>query len=107
MLTGRSPTTTFGERFKKFQVSQPGEDLLRIRHHFYLPDLKNEKLGTRIYHTPPWTVYRKNDSCIYLEGLAAPGNPAPEKISVVNRDTAAPTYTIMTISVFKGEISIP
>ena len=57
---------TFAPKFKQFEVHGPGSDLISIRHHFSLPDLKGQDLGQEVYRKPPWAIYRKGDSWIYL-----------------------------------------
>ncbi len=97
---------TFGDRFRKFQVARPGADVVRIRHHFFLPVLRSEKLGTRIYQSPPWTVYRKGGSFIYLEGLTTPEGFQAEKVSVVSRDHGcAQMYHYDDFSFSKGNFN--
>lgn len=97
---------TFDARFEKFQVAQPGDDVVRIRHHFFLPDLHNEKLGKKIYQKTPWTIYQKGGSWIYLEAPNVPEGARPEKISVVNRDhSSARIYHYDDFSFQKGSLN--
>jgi hypothetical protein len=60
---------TFHPKFKKFEISAPGEVAVNIRHHFALPDLDGKDLGQEFYRKAPWAVYKKGDSWIYL-GIA-------------------------------------
>jgi len=57
---------TFDHKFKKFEIEEPGDDAISIRHHFGLPDLKDKDLGREFYRKPPWAVYKKDGSWIYL-----------------------------------------
>ncbi len=57
---------TFDSKFKKFEVKGPGEDIVAISHHFSLPDLDGNNLGKEVYRKPPWAIYKKDDSWIYL-----------------------------------------
>jgi len=57
---------TFHEKFKQFEVAGPGDDTISIRHHFALPDLDGKNLGKEFYRKPPWAVYKKDNSWIYL-----------------------------------------
>ena len=57
---------TFHPRFKPFQVNGPGDDTITIRHHFSLPDLNGLDLGKEVYRKPTWTIYKKEDSWIYI-----------------------------------------
>jgi len=98
--------TTFDARFEKFKVPRPGDDVVRIRHHFFLPDLRNEKLGRKIYQNPPWTIYQKGGSWIYLEAPGVSAAALPEKISVVNRDhSSARIYHYDDFSFPKGNFN--
>jgi len=58
--------TTFHPKFKLFEVNAPGKDNISIRHHFFLPDLNGRDLGEEVYRKPPWAIYRKGSSWIYL-----------------------------------------
>ncbi len=64
---------TLNPQFKTFETDGPGEDNISIQHHFSLPDLEGKDLGKEFYHKPPWAIYKKNDSWIYL-GIS----PIPE-----------------------------
>lgn len=97
---------TFDARFEKFKVSLPGDDVVRIRHHFFLPDLHGEKLGEKIYQKPPWTIYQKGGSWIYLEAPGVLKGAGPEKISVVNRDhSSARIYNYNDSCFLRGNFS--
>jgi hypothetical protein len=58
--------STFHPKFKLFKADGLGEDIITIRHHFSLPDLNGQGLGKKVYRKPPWAVYRKGNSWIYL-----------------------------------------
>ena len=58
--------STFHPKFKLFEADGPGEDMITIRHHFSLPDLNGQDLGKGVYRKPPWAVYRKGNSWMYL-----------------------------------------
>jgi len=57
---------TFDPKFSKFLKDGPGPDVVTIRHHFELPCLKPDKLGREVYRKPPWAIYRKGQSWVYL-----------------------------------------
>lgn len=67
-------STTFHSRFKHFEVNKPGEDIISIHHHFSLPVLSANDLGKQIYRKPPWIIYKKGSSWIYLGILAGQKN---------------------------------
>jgi MoaA/NifB/PqqE/SkfB family radical SAM enzyme len=57
---------TFHPKFRKFQKDGPGPDTVTIRHHFGMPDMKPDELGREVYRKPPWAIYRRGRSWIYL-----------------------------------------
>lgn len=57
---------TFHAKFENFRVEGPGPDTVSIRHHFTLPDLAGKDLGQELYRKPPWAIYGRNGSYIYL-----------------------------------------
>lgn len=75
---------TFHPKFKLFEVNGPGEDTIYIRHHFSLPDLEGKDLGKEVYRRPPWAIYKKNDSWIYLEISPTPGDKGLHRIATFN-----------------------
>lgn len=76
---------TFLPKFKHFEVSSPGTDLISIHHHFELPDLSSHYLGKEIYRKLPWAIHRMDNSWIY-ECIAANGGGNPFQISVFSTD---------------------
>lgn len=77
---------TFVTKFKQFETHQPGSDLISIRHHFILPDLKGQNLGIEVYRKPPWAIYRKGQAWIYLGIAPDPDDPTVDKVAVFNQD---------------------
>ncbi|MFQ6110365.1 MAG: hypothetical protein ACE5L7_12515, partial [Candidatus Aminicenantales bacterium] len=77
--------STFHPKFRLFEANGPGpgEDTIHIRHHFSLPELKNRDLGERVYRRPPWAIYRKGNSWIYL-GIP-PDSSRSQKIHRIHR----------------------
>ena len=57
---------TFHPKFRKFQKDGSGPDTVTIRHHFELPDVKPGELGHEVYRKPPWAIFRKGQSWVYL-----------------------------------------
>ena len=62
--------TTFGPKFKFFEVDGPGDDNVVIQHLFSLPPLDGKFFGREIYRRPPWAVFEREDSWFYL-GISA------------------------------------
>jgi len=77
---------TFSGKFKHFEVEGPGSDLVSIRHHFTIPDLKGQYLGREVYRKPPWAIFHKNGSWIYLGISPEPDDPRLHKVAVFNQD---------------------
>lgn len=65
---------TFDPKFKLFRVSEPGNDVIRIHHHFTLPELTDAVLGKEVYRQAPWVIYRKPGSWTYItfDGILDP-----------------------------------
>ena len=57
---------TFDPKFTKFQVAEPGSDLISIRLFSFLPKLSEFRLGKNVYKKTPWSVYEQKDSWIYV-----------------------------------------
>jgi hypothetical protein len=79
---------TFHPKFEHFQVAGPGEDNITIRHHFSLPDLDGSGFGTEVYRKPPWAIYKKGDSWIYLGISPTAADEHFHRVAVFNRDHA-------------------
>ncbi|MCK5221983.1 MAG: hypothetical protein KAR14_10415, partial [Candidatus Aminicenantes bacterium] len=68
--------------FSKFEVNGPGTDNVLIRHHFDIPDLKKQDLGREIYRIPPWAIYEKNGSWVYVSIGSEEKKITPPQIGV-------------------------
>jgi hypothetical protein len=77
---------TFHPKFKQFEVNGPGEDTIFIRQHFSLPDLKGKDLGKECYRKPPWAIYKKNGSWVYLGISPIAGDKSVHRVAVFNSD---------------------
>jgi MoaA/NifB/PqqE/SkfB family radical SAM enzyme len=77
---------TFDPKFKLFQTDGPGEDIVSIRHHFFLPDLNGRYLGSEVYRKPPWAIYKKGNSWIYLGITPTAGDRKYHRVVVFNND---------------------
>ena len=85
--------TTFLPKFEPFRVQGPGEDNIVIRHHPSLPEYKNWDMGEKLYREPPWEIYRKDDSWIYM-GIMPDGDERIWRIAVFSKDhTQADIYS--------------
>jgi len=77
---------TFDPKFRKFQKDGPGSDTVTIRHHFELPDIKLHELGRQVYRKPPWAIYRKGQSWVYLGISPDSDDHDPHRVVVFNND---------------------
>ncbi|MFC1807723.1 radical SAM protein [Candidatus Omnitrophota bacterium] len=57
---------TLDPKFKFFKTDEPGEDIIKIRHHFYIPELRSRDLGEKVCFVPPRAIYKKDNSWIYI-----------------------------------------
>jgi MoaA/NifB/PqqE/SkfB family radical SAM enzyme len=78
--------TTFSATVNKFRVSKPGDDLVKIEHHFSLPDLAEKYLGKEIYRKTPWAIFRDANSWYYLNISSTEGVKSPHKIAHFNQN---------------------
>lgn len=96
---------TFHPKFKFFQVNGPGEDNVSIRHHFSLPDLNGKGLGKEVYRKPPWAIYKKDDSWIYLGISSLEEDKSLHRVVVFNRDHSnARIYNDKEETFLKGDL---
>jgi hypothetical protein len=77
---------TFGPRFKPFEMNKPGEDIITLRHHFILPEPRAQNFGEEVYRKPPWAIYRKGNSWIYVGISPDPEDKDIDMVAVFNRD---------------------
>jgi|WetSurMetagenome_2_1015567.scaffolds.fasta_scaffold00314_24 hypothetical protein len=78
--------TTFDKAVGKFEVPGPSEEMVFIRHRFSLPDIDNKDLGKQVYRKPPWAIYRKGGSWIYLGISPLEDDTSLHQIALFNND---------------------
>ena len=78
--------STFHPKFKLFEVDGPGEDTIRIRHHFSLPELDGQDLGKQLHWKPPWAINKKGHSWIYRIIVPSGLNHELQRLAVFNHD---------------------
>ncbi|MBI5400356.1 radical SAM protein [Candidatus Saganbacteria bacterium] len=97
---------TFHPKLAPFHVAGPGADTVYIHHHFALPDLEKKDLGKRLYSKPPWSIYKKDDTWIYLGISPSTGEKDLHKIAVFNADhSRGQIYHPNDKSFKKGDLS--
>lgn len=77
---------TFHPKFKPFEVDCPGSDLISIRHHFSIPNFDRQNLGNEVCLKPPWTIYRRGRSWIYLGISPRKRDKTIQCLAVFNHD---------------------
>ena len=75
---------TFEPKFGLFQTDVQGPADIALRHHFSLPDLAGENLGREVFRKPPWAIYRKGASWIYLMISPDPADTTVHRVMVFN-----------------------
>ena len=81
--------STLHDKFRKFEVPEPGKDVISMRHHFALPDLSLLDLGREVYRKPPWAIYRGPRQSVYLSLPPEPANSTPCQVVVFNQGYSA------------------
>jgi MoaA/NifB/PqqE/SkfB family radical SAM enzyme len=76
--------STFEPKFALFRTDVQGPADVVLRHHFSLPDLAGEDLGREVFRQPPWAIYRKGSSWIYLMISPDPADATIHRVMVFN-----------------------
>jgi radical SAM protein with 4Fe4S-binding SPASM domain len=76
---------TFHDKIKVFQTDGKGNDRIKIKHSFSMPELK-EDMGKEVYRKPPWAIYRKNSSWIYMSISPVKEDRNTGTVAVFNND---------------------
>lgn len=85
---------TFLPKFKHFETEEPGDDIVRINHHFFLPDMNDRDLGKEVHRRPPWAIFKKKKSWIYIWTGPSKDITGTSLVAVFNHDhTQARIYT--------------
>ena len=77
---------TFDRRFEKFKTDDTGGDLICIHHHIGLPVTNYSDLGKRVYDKPPWSIFKNENSWIYLLSQSRELNNDPDRLAIFNDD---------------------
>jgi hypothetical protein len=77
---------SFHSKFDSFRVQAPGTDIIKVHHHFYIPDLNAVDRTHPIYKKPPWEVHRSGDGWVYLGIHASGENSGIHNIAFFDRD---------------------
>jgi len=94
---------TFHHKFKHFEIKTPGNDVVIIKHHFFLPKFKEKDLGRQIYRKCPWIIYENKGTWTYLANPRIHGKERLVQIAVFNSDyTRAEIYNDKKYFFHKG-----
>ncbi|MFH1783021.1 MAG: radical SAM protein [Candidatus Omnitrophota bacterium] len=77
---------TFASKFKEFEIKSPEKDIVKIRHHFGIPDITKKVLGEEVYRKAPWAIYKKKNSWIYLGISPIEDDKHLDRIAVFNKE---------------------
>lgn len=98
---------TFSPNLVAFETEEPEVTMIRISHHFGLPDLTEKKIGQKVYERRDLTVYRNPDGWIFFSTiLDIHLNPLQQVVFVDPSYTAIEVYNERD-DIFKtGEIPV-
>ncbi|MCK5096745.1 MAG: hypothetical protein KAR45_01515, partial [Desulfobacteraceae bacterium] len=85
--------TTFAPKFKLFEITEPGNDLVVINHHFGLPMFNAEDAGKIVYNQSPWIIYENQNKYTYI--LQTSPDPDDDRINQIMHCNK--NYSEMTI----------
>jgi MoaA/NifB/PqqE/SkfB family radical SAM enzyme len=77
---------TFHPKFRSFTVEAPGPDTVTIHHHFEVPALNGRDLGQQVYRRPPWTIFKKNRTWVYVGASSEAEDSGPRRVAILNED---------------------
>ncbi len=92
---------TFDPKFRKFQKDGPGPDKVNIRHHFELPVVKPGEFGDEVYRRPPWAIFRKGQSWVYLGISPDSGDNDLRQLIAFNNDYSRGEFYHPSDAVFR------
>lgn len=70
---------TFQDKFGKFLVATPGNDIVSLHHRFTIPDLAGKELGREVYRKQPWIIHRQDRCWLYQA-------PALHRVAIFSED---------------------
>lgn len=78
--------TTFLPKFRLFEVDKPGNDVVSLKHFFFIPDIQVESLGKEVYRKAPWAIYKRGNSWIYANISNSKEDKSFYRVAVFNRE---------------------
>jgi hypothetical protein len=90
--------TTFAEKFLQFEIPAPVGEVVRIHHHFSLPDLEGVDLGELVHDRRPWRIYRRDGGWFYVVEGEDDGRRTVHRVAQLTADhTACRMYSTPAI----------
>lgn len=84
--------TKFKEELQAFAVDGSGEDNVKFRHFFELPDLEGKDLGKELYRKPPWAISRDKNGTWFYRGISPdPEDKSLHRVAVFSADHSLAT----------------
>lgn len=76
---------TFHHKFNDFETKRIGKEVIRLKHSFGKPDLEGIDRRKPVYYHPPWAIYKKGKSWVYLQVLTL-SDKKPFRVAVFSHD---------------------
>ena len=78
--------STFHPKFRAFEVDGPGEDTIKVRHRFHLPDANPADFGDEVYRRAPLAIYKRGGSWVYSVISKDPGDKRIRSLALFSHD---------------------
>ncbi|MCF6248817.1 MAG: hypothetical protein L3J69_15885 [Desulfobacula sp.] len=86
---------TFHPKFNIFKTDKPGNDNVKINHHFHLPKLPKDLKRFERFNDGQWRIYKTKDRWIYKYKPFLPLDPDHRAIAIFSLDhTQVDIYTV-------------
>lgn len=76
----------FAESLHSFEVSEPGEDVVKITHSFGLPNVSRIMKNVPVYQKAPWSIYKYKGRFVYLMTTPGDNEAGVRKVAEFNAD---------------------
>lgn len=75
---------TFSPKFSLFRVEKQSLVNILLHHHFSLPEQIQLNKANKVYHLPPWAIYKTQNGWIYLGIAPEPGDSSLHRVVIFN-----------------------
>ncbi|HNR69665.1 MAG TPA: hypothetical protein PKN24_16580, partial [bacterium] len=83
---------TFSPNLASFESGKPEKDMIRIEHHFGLPDFGGQEMGQKVFERQDLTIFRKPSEWIFFSNILTKESKPLQQVAFVN-----PEYTHIKI----------